>query len=230
MNREFLSSAEAADELGVSAHQVAMLAKRGEIVATKVGNTLLIDPYSLNSYQQARKGQGRPWNNSVSWALLWALSGLEPDWLSYQQQRRLSERIASTTADDIVWRTRKRSKLHVYRADPSVFDELKGHLFLTGKSTDRPDIFGMPQNTVEVEGYVDAAFLSEFETYFKMQPSNRGNVLLHAYTDQPWNDATPFVQMPVAVVACDLAASLDPREAHAGHAALEILLGGLRGI
>ena len=226
----YLSSAKAAEMLGVSQHQVAMLAKREEFSSTKVGGTLLIDPYSLQFYLNMREGKGRPWNKAVSWGMLWALSGLDPDWLDPQQVQRLGQRIKTISARELVWQTRRRSHLRVYQADESVFDELRGQIFLSGKSTDRPDIFGMPVNNREIEGYVDAQYLPSYEDAFKLKAATTGNVLIHVYEDQPWPVLAPFKQMPVAVVAADLAASLDPRESHAGIAALEILIGGMRSI
>lgn len=226
---EYLSSAQAATELGVSRHQIAMLVKAGDVAAAKLGGRLLVDPYSLRLYKQIRRGKGRPLAPDVAWAALWALSGLESPWLTYQQGRRLVERLRTVAATDLVWQVRRRARLRVFRADPSVFGELRGTLVLSGKNTDRPDIFGMPKNDAEVEGYVLEEELASLQERFGLREGISGNVLVHVFATRPWDEGAGVQhrQMPVAVVAADLASSLDMRESRAGLAALDILLGAL---
>lgn len=196
-----------------------------------VSGVLLVDPYSLQQYKQLHCGRGRPLSADAAWAMLWMLSGLDAPWLDYQQRRRAILKLRDIEARDLVWQARKRSKLHVYRAAPSVFGEISKALTLSGKSTDRPDIFGMPKNTFELEGYTDEETLEEVVEKFKLYEDISGNILVHCSSSAPWmttSDSQRNRQMPVAVVACDLAASLDQREAHAGITALEILLRGFK--
>ena len=228
----YLSSAQAAEELGVTRHQIAMLVKNGEVHAARLGGSLLVDPYSLRLYKQLRRGKGRPLSPDVAWAALWLLSGLDAPWLTYQQRRRLPEKLRVISAEDLAWQARKRADLRAFRANPADFKAIAEHLVLSGKSTDRPDIFGMPKNERELEGYADANTLRELNELFDLHEDISGNVLIHSATSTPWAqdgfDNATHRQMPVGVVAADLASSLDPREARAGLAALDILLGGLR--
>lgn len=226
-----LSSAQAAEELGVTRHQIAMLARNDEINATMVSGVLLIDPFSLRQYKQLKRGNGRPISPDVAWAMLWMLSGLEAPWLDYQQRRRAILKLREIEAADLVWQTRKRSKLRVFYTSTNLFGEIGTQLTLSGKSTDRPDIFGMPKNTHELEGYADEETLDALIAQYDLHEDISGNLLVHCAVSTPWRESMElerYPQMPVAAVACDLAASLDPRESHAGMSALEILLGGFR--
>ena len=226
-----LSSAEAAEELGVTRHQIAMLARNDEINATMVSGVLLIDPFSLRQYKQLKRGNGRPISPDVAWAMLWMLSGLDAPWLDYQQRRRAILKLREIEAPDLVWQTRKRSKLRVFYTSTNLFSEIGTRLTLSGKSTDRPDIFGMPKNTHELEGYADEETLNALIAQYDLHEDISGNLLVHCAVSTPWQDDMDLKkhpQMPVAAVACDLAASLDPRESHAGISSLEILLGGFR--
>lgn len=229
----YLSTKDAAQELGVTPHQVAMLAKTGEINAMKVANTLLIDPFSLHQYRQLSCGRGRPLSPQVAWAACWLLSGLEAPWLSYSQRRRLIIKLESITPEDLVWQMRKRSRLRLFRAAPRSLPKIRHELLLSGKSTDRPDIFGMPENDYEIEGYASHERIEKLKETYNLYEDVTGNVLVHTMEgyEPPW-PASDVIrskgerQLPVAAVAADLAASLDEHEAHAGLAALGILLRG----
>ena len=226
-----LSSAEAAEELGVTRHQIAMLARNDEINATMVSGVLLIDPFSLRQYKQLKRGNGRPISPDVAWAMLWMLSGLDAPWLDYQQRRRAILKLREIEAPDLVWQTRKRSKQRVFYTSTNLFGEIGARLTLSGKSTDRPDIFGMPRNTHELEGYADEETLDALIEQYDLHEDISGNLLVHSAVSTPWRvnaETQRRPQMPVAAIACDLAASLDSRESHAGLQALEILLGGFR--
>ena len=230
---QYLSTKAAAEELGVSRHQVAMLAKNGEVNSLKVENVLLIDPFSLRQYKQLHRGMGRPLSPPVAWAALWLLSGLDAPWLSYPQRRRLLIKLRDISPEDLVWQTRKRSTLRLFKAAPAALPEVRKLIVLSGKSTDRPDIFGMPRNVNEVEGYAGHEELEQLRERFNLYEDVTGNLLVHTMGpyEVPWPDgdvirAAGERQLPVAAVAADLSASLDPREARAGITALAILLRG----
>lgn len=235
MPTTYLSSKEAADYLDVTPHQVAMLAAKGEVRSRKVGGTLLIDPFSLRQYRQLYRGKGRPLSPNVSWGALWMLSGLEAPWLAYQQRRRLVLKLQGIDAARLVWQARKRASLRVFRVAERQLPVLRKELVLSGKSTDRPDIFGMPENTRELEGYASEETIGVLQDRFELYEDMTGNLLVHTLPggDPPWPQedivrAGEERQLPVAAVAADLAASLDQREARAGLQALDILLRGFR--
>lgn len=233
----YLSSKQAAGYLGVSPHQIAMLAAKREIRSRKLANTLLVDPFSLRQYKQLYRGKGRPLSPDVSWAALWLLSGLEAPWLTAPQRRRLLIKLEGIEAADLVWQLRKRATLRVFRVAPQAFPALRTRLVLSGKSTDRPDIFGMPANTAELEGYASVETIAELAEEHALYEDMTGNLLVHSVADGdpvwPHGDivrAGDERQLPVAAVAADLAASLDPRESRAGLQALGILLRGFRAL
>lgn len=230
-----LSSKEAARFLGTTPHQIAMLAAKGEVKSAKIAGILLVDPFSLRQYKQLYRGKGRPLSPNVAWGALWLLSGIDAPWLAYQQRRRLIMKLQDIGAKDLVWQTRKRATLRVFRVNTASFPAIRPELVLSGKSTDRADIFGMPQNERELEGYASTQTIEELQQAHELYEDTTGNLLVHTTPDgdPPWPHADVLReggerQLPVAAVAADLAASLDPREARAGLRALEILLRGFR--
>jgi hypothetical protein len=73
----------AASELGVRPEQVHALIADGRIRATKVGHELLVRADSVRHRANVVRPQaGRPWSPRIAWAVLWAASGLQPDWVS----------------------------------------------------------------------------------------------------------------------------------------------------
>lgn len=230
-----LSSREAASYLDVSPHQIAMLAGKAEIRSREVGGTLLIDPFSLRQYHRLYRGKGRPLSPDVAWGALWLLSGLDAPWLSAPQRRRLLLKLRDIEPEDLVWQARKRASLRVFRVARRDFPALREALVLSGKSTDRPDIFDMPENAKELEGYASAETIERLRAEHELYEDMTGNLLVHTLAggEPPWPrgdilGAGDERRLPVAAVACGLAASLDPREARAGIHTLGILLRAFR--
>lgn len=196
-----------------------------------VSGVLLIDPHSLFIYKQLHCGRGRPLSSDVAWGMIWMLSGLETPWLSYQQHRRSVLKLREISAKELVWQARKRSRLYEFAAPAHMLSAISSRLTLTGKSTNHPEIFGIPQNSQEIEGYASEETIDALIDEFGLQESINGNVFIHCASTTPWQESSGvqrLEQMPVAAVACDLAASLEQQEAQGGIASLEILLSGFR--
>ena len=218
----YLSTKEAADLLGVSQHQVAQLCRSGEVAFERAaGSAFLVDARSLRRYMQLRKGRGRPLDQKTALAALWMLSGLFADWLEYPRLRRLRIRLSQLDADSLVWITRKRSEVRTYRASASFAGEMTGRLILTGSSDAVAQRFGLAPRGDIVEGYIAKSDLPRFEAEYYLAADPEGNVVLHVADWIPdWGET----EMPAAVCAADLAASLNTRERSAGRQALEAML------
>src|SRR5665647_1532829 len=81
-----MTTATAADRLGVSQRQVERLIASGELPASRTaGDAWVVDALALNALARARPARGRPWSTGTAWAALWHLSGLEADWLPGQR-------------------------------------------------------------------------------------------------------------------------------------------------
>jgi len=102
--------------------QIVQLIHAGEVEAVRTaGEAFLVDVESLNGYARMRQGRGRPLSVNVAWAALWLLSGLEVDWLTYQQSRRLRISLHEMSAEGLVWLVRKRADFLHLRIDESFF-------------------------------------------------------------------------------------------------------------
>lgn len=219
----YMTAAQAAEATGLSAHRIGCLARAGEIGAAKSGNTLLVEAASLHAYAAANQGRGRPMTPEAAYGALWTLSGLEADWLPYAQARRLRLRLQAASAESLSWQLRKRAQTRRYRASASFLGAIAGSLVLSGASSSLLGEFGLLQaaDGGKVEGYCTAGELDELAGSFYLADDAQGNVVVHA---APWLPDSAAGEMPVAVVAADLAQSLDARERAAGLGMLGRLL------
>lgn len=215
-----MTTAQAAEMLNVGVHNVGRLVREGELSCVRTaGDAMLVPSREVYAYVQLRKGKGRPLAPATAMAAFWELSGLKADWLDYAQKRRLRMRLASVSADDLVWQARKRARALTYRCDASFLSTAASMMSLSGRSC--LDEFGLVGDSGVFEGYVSAEELDAVVQSCFMVPDPTGNVVLHVAEYLP---AGVGAVMPTAVSAADLAASLDTRERRAGLAALERML------
>ena len=222
----YFTTAQAADILCVSRHEIARLTREGRIRAIKTaGGALLLDAIDVQLYKNIHQGKGRPLSPAIAWASLWILSGLDAYWLSYPQLRRLNAKLAAISASDLLWQTRTRVHTKRYRASESFFERLKSDLVLTGKSSGF-DEFSLVEQKQVVEGYTTDSFEMLEKKYHLIEDTN-GNAVIHLALGPVWlvNKAEAIT---IAAAAADLAMSLDTRERQAGLRTLERLLDDYR--
>ncbi len=223
----YMTTSQAAEATGLTAHRIGCLARAGEIDAAKSGNTLLVDAASLQSYAKANQGRGRPMDARTAYGALWALSGIEAGWLTYAQARRLNARLRSASAEALSWQLRKRAQLQRYRASESFLDDVAESLALSGASSGLLGSFGLLQAPGKVEGYIADDQIDNLVASCFLQKDPQGNVTIHA---APWLPEGLGAEMPVAAVAADLAQSLDTRERKAGLDMMRRLLDDYRNV
>lgn len=217
-----MTTAQVAAVLGVGVHNISRLVREGELSCIRTaGEAMLIPATEVRGYAQLRQGRGRPLAPATAMAALWELSGFSADWLDYAQTRRLRMRLASVSAEDLVWQARKRARTFAFRCDASFLETVAGMVTLSGRS--RLDEFGLVGGSDILEGYVCAVGLDTVVNACFMVPDPAGNVVLHV---AEWMPGGVGAAMPAAVCAADLAASLDTRERRAGLSALEEMLDG----
>lgn len=218
----YLSTAEAAEVLGCTAHQIASLVRSGEIRALRsAGDAFLIEATSLKRYKQISGGKGRPLSSKMAYALLWSLSDLEIDWLDYAQMRRLHLKLARYSANDLVWQSRKKALRKTYRASLSFLPNIQSALIASGASAIETYGFDLTSKDGSAEGYLLAKDEENLVARNFLVEDPNGNVVLHI---AEWLPSDLGRCMPEAVVAADLASSLDTRERRAGLDRLEMLL------
>lgn len=218
-----VTTEDAAGRLGVSRRQVQRLIASGDLAAQRTaGGAWLVDALALNALVRARPSRGRPWTAETAWAALWWLSGLDVDWLGDRTEVRLRTRLRSLDANDLVLACRRRAATHRFRASGSFLAPLRGQVALTGASAASLATFDLTADESRVDAYCAAGSAGDLAARFQLAPDARGNVTLRetaltaVVCDRP--------AMPIAVVALDLAESIEPRERAAGLRVVEGLL------
>lgn len=209
------SSAQAAQLLGVTDHEIARLVRDGELSAIKAaGRAFLLSASEVQLYAAIRQGKGRPLSASTAWAALWLLSGLDADWLDYSQMRRLHIKLKNITPEALVWQTRKRMSTKRFRVSQSFVSKLKEELVLTGRSCISELNSELTEQSEILEGYAHVS-LHDLEKRYHLVEDVTGNAIIHiAEGEQQLSDSMGAT--PIAVVAADLAITLDARERRVG--------------
>lgn len=220
----FLSVKDTAARLGVGEHQVYALIKLGELDSLKVSErATLVDAASVVHYQIVDAKPGRPYKADKAMGMLWLLSGLDPEWLDYHQKRRCKNAVAELSAESLKSKCRKRARTVRFRVDSSYVEDALKLLVPSGVSAARCYGFDLSGIKGMAEGYGGEGALTVLkEECFAIEDLN-GNVILHVAEFLP---DSVLDAMPEAVVALDLAESLESRLNAAGMQRLEGLLDG----
>ena len=212
---EQMTSAEAAQLLGVSSRQVARLVATGDLTQVRtVGRALLIDATSVHRLHNKGARQGRPWTDETTKAAIDILTDGHTGRLTQTERSRLRARLRRMSAQRFTQAMSRRAQIRRYRASSSFLDMLRREVTLTGSSAIDADRgvasrFGLAAAMRDtVDGYVDPATASRLVRQFHLVDDADGNVTLRVVEARPVgrhiaDDAT---------VALDLAESLDVRE------------------
>lgn len=218
---EGIQVAEAAQDLGLSEQRIRALLAKGRLEGRKVAGRWFVSRAGIERLRQQQDIRGRQFSPSNAWALLLAVSGQDPDWLSPWDRSRLQDRLE---ADWSGWipRLRDRARVARFRAHPGSLKKLRSdsRLLLSGVSAAKQQGLDLIGGDV-VEGYIGEQDLAALIRDYKLEESPRSNVILHIVSGK-W-----FLQdqngVPPAVVAIDLIESEDPRSRRAGDALLKKL-------
>ncbi|MDT5318100.1 MAG: hypothetical protein QOD88_622 [Mycobacterium sp.] len=220
-----MTSMDASRVLGVSVRQVQRLVDAGWLTsAGRVGRSILIDAASVHDVANRGAQPGRPWNQATAWAALELLTSGKTDRLNDTQRSRLRSRLRGLTTAELIPLARRRARTCRYRVSASFLDGLRERVVATGsaavsESAEVARRFGLAAGHSEtVDGYLAARDLDDVVGDYLMVPDGAGNATLRVVDVDGFTRATP------AVVALDLAESLDPRQRSAGRRALEKML------
>jgi hypothetical protein len=214
-----------AEILGVSARQVARLARAGELEVTRtVGGALLLDGASVHRLANQVRHNGRPWTPATAWAALALLSGERADWLDSSALSRLRHRLRASSASQLCWTTRRRASVHRMRGwgkgtgllasgVSALHDEAMSALFELTAVDRGVDGYVRARDFAGVVGAAGLVDDVEGDVIVRVVPEDAGYAVDHILT---------------AAVAVDLAESLDTRESAAGIRVLEDLLDRFR--
>ncbi len=222
------TSSQTARLLGVGRHEVARLVRNGSLRAGRTeSGTLVVDPASVHEHAALSQFRGRPWQAQTAWAALLAIGGGDVSWLEYHRRRRLLLKLKGIGAEELVWLARNRMQAKRYLASPSFEDDVRQALVPTGMAS--PLAYGMGLASTEpvLDGYAFGKAPEEVERELFLVEDADGPVTVRFANDLP-EALVGADKMPAAVVAADLATSVDARERRCGLDYLEGLLDGMR--
>lgn len=226
---DVLGSADAGRQLGVSVRQVQRLTESGALVQVgTVGRTKLIDAGSVQRVKTHGLRRGRPWLTETIAATLDLLTHGDTTRLSSVERKRLCQRLAGLSAEDLVRAAHPRADVRRYRASASFLDRVRKEIALTGAAAIDSDTalareLGLAQGAqVTADGYADSKDADRLIRACHLVQDAQGNVTLRVTA------IDSLMTTNVVAVALDLAESLDPRERSAGVAFLRQRLTSLR--
>lgn len=218
---DFLGVADAAKRLGVSTRQVRHLAASGELRLLARG---VVDEASVDRLLAVRGGSHRrAWSEETAWGAVALLSGLDAVWMGESQRSRLKGRLRATSAEHLVERARDRAVAQRYAAHPSTARRLRAEVVDLSDAATR---LGLAE-TAAVDAYVAAGDLEGLVERHALVLDDTGGFTLRATT----MDLAVVEKLAegTALVALDLAESLDIRERRVGLDALDDALARFRG-
>lgn len=222
------TASQAARLLGVGRHEVARLARSGVLSARKTdAGALVLDPGSVHAHGALSQFKGRPWSPQTAWAALLAIGGGDVSWLDYHKRRRLFLKLKEIGVGKLVWLARNRMEARRYLVSPSFEGGVKGALVATGMASTLVNDLGLASTVPILDGYAVGMTAEELEHNFFLVEDATGPLTVRFANDLP-DLLADVAEMPAAVVAADLAMSLDARERKCGLDYLEGLLDGMR--
>jgi hypothetical protein len=228
MASNYMSTAEAADRLGVSTRQVRNMATHGQLDVLDSANNLLISTDSIIRASRTPRRVGRAWSPRVAWAALVLLGGGDATWLQPSERYRLRQSLKTRTVDEVMAAARNRATVRRFRVTPDAIAKLQEQVAVTGGSAMQDStvaaLFGLAGGGGFLDGYVPAGVADEMADAFYMEEDPNGNVTLR---EVEFEEALNL-DVPTAAIALDLAESVATREHAAGRSVLEKLLGEQR--
>lgn len=226
-DERLLTTAEAADRLGVTQNRVQAMIRQGELRVVHVDSRRSLVP--LQSVKDARRyigRSGRPYAEGTAMAALLLLSGQQADWINPQQAYRIRRQLSQTTVDDLIRNIRRRAVICEYQASAGVAEAIRGRIRESASDpTVRRHLHLMEAEVIE--GYVTSQEAAELERTYRLNPDLRPiRIRLRISDHIVFGDSafSAHKPMPMAFRAADLADSSDVREQSAGTNLLSELL------
>lgn len=215
-----LTTAQAAERLGISANRVRALISSGNLEARRVGTQWLVAGESVERQARLVDGgaTGRPMATRIAWAAADLVDGGAALWLAPSERVRLRNRVAHSATPEVVqrWMARRSGPAARFRAGPQDLREVLAadRVVRTGISAAEAYQLGLGTGDAG-DAYVAADRLPGLvEKYFLVE-SPKGNLTIRSSSDDLyWRTARQvgtFLVAPRMVVGADLADDPDPR-------------------
>ena len=223
-----LTVSQAAERLGVTPEQVRRLIRAGKLAARTVGRTLVLDDDAVDGRARLPITAGRALAPRTAWAALWQLSGEDVGWLSAPDRSRLVARLRGYDAERLVAASRDRAERYELRVLPAYRQRVLATdgvvpSGLTAAAAVGADIVAA-ESADEV--YCAAGTLAVLRREFGLSERGQPNLVVRVPRYEQL-ELTGRAHMPAAVVAVDLAESVEVRTRRAG---LDLLTAALSGL
>lgn len=213
---------EAAERLGVSTRRVQHLVASGHLRQVARG---VVDETSVERLIAVRgDSHVRAWSEATAWGAVALLSGVAADWVGERQRSRLRARLRTSSAVDLVERTRGRAVVTRYRAHSSAGKYLLAEIV---HPVDVAGRLGLAE-TNAIDGYLATDDVAAVVSRHGLIGDDTGRVTLRA-TTMDLDLVREVCDSALVLAALDLAESLDVRERRAGLDALDRALEVFRG-
>ncbi|MEK7663779.1 MAG: helix-turn-helix domain-containing protein [Actinomycetota bacterium] len=205
-----VSTAQAAEQLGVTRRRVSELVRSGALEAVELSGRYVIDAAALGRFAFTTRLNGRPWDQDLSWEILRALSGED-----IQLSERAQNRIESNSVVDIAGQINRLLVIRRFQAQGLIQSE--HFLAKTGESAVERLGVQLAGSSQELHAF---SLVDNPELAFDAVPYSDGNLVLYAWRDTEIrvSDTTPL-----ALVAVNCMLSENSRVREAGKVSLEEL-------
>ena len=212
----YLSVAQAAQRLGISARRVHHLVTTGDLRSSRLGAITVLPAADVERRRSLRPRDGRRLTPSNAWGVLALASGERPQWLAPDTRYRLGRLLAKHGLVALRAQLVDRAEWHAFRAHLSVLRDLRDDraLMLSGVTAAAELRLGLLAGDT-VDAYVDARALTTVIARYRLRESQEPNVILRVVPSfvPSW---PPSHVAPRAAVALDLIEDDDPRGRQVG--------------
>jgi excisionase family DNA binding protein len=221
----YLTVAQAAQRLGISARRVNHLVGAGDLRSSQLGAITVIPAADVERRRSLKPGDGRRLTTSNAWGVLALASGERPPWLAADTRYRLGRLLAKHGLLNLRARLVERGEQQAFRAHPSLLRAIREDpaLMLSGVTAAAELRLGLLAGDT-VDAYVDERALATLIARYGLRVSQEPNVILrmvHSFMPS-W---PPSHVAPRAAVALDLIEQDDPRIRQVGTELLGRLTG-----
>jgi excisionase family DNA binding protein len=218
----WMSTADAAAMLGLTADRVRQLISSGALDSRRVGGRYLVRRDDVEARRGDGAPAGRPYAPRRAWALILLAGGDTPPGVDAVTLSKLRAVLRARDLWSMRMRFGSRAERRDLRAHSSdlVRIEAEDGVVLTGARHAREAGLGLVAPDAPLEAYVDEATADRLAARYALRPSDRPNVRLRVLPPgvEKWLDGRIA---PRLAVALDLAEDRDPRARAAAREALE---------
>lgn len=215
-----LTTSDLAARLGVTRRHATDLLISGAVDGRQLSSGMwLASNDAVVRYEaRTRRGKGRRMDASTAWGLLWELGGDDAFWLTPSTRSRIRSKIRTMSAEQIARAVAGRTTAYYFNAANAA--TASAGLIATGSAVASHLNVGLMDDVRRVSGYTRQG---------SVDAHARANFMLEATSgrDVLYDNTLPIGYerdaMPAAVIAADLATSIDSRERSGGLRALEDL-------